>query len=402
MGIGGQDTGIERALSPVEVKAANELTRRWFTSRPRPPAAASGLGVWPLLATLATGASGETAAELLAAVGTDAGRAGSITGSLLSAARSSPGIGMALGVWAGSRITLDPDWVGALPVDAVGTLTGEPDTDEAMLNRWAREGTDGMIERMPLDLTQRIDVVLASAIMVRTKWVTEFSDITAQFRRGPWARLGQCRRLSNTIFDDVLRVSEDVSVLTVPGRDDVDVLLALGRNRLESKRVFDVLVDAAGDRAWGRSSVDMEPGEKAPGVKVDEYRSSQRQLGPEVGVQTVRFSVSADIDLAEDAAALGLVRACDEDRARFDRLAAEPTYVSQATQSCVATFGATGFEAAALTSMAMARAGSVPQMRHTHRRASIVFDRPFAYLARHRPSGLILMGGWVEEPERAA
>ncbi|WP_051325734.1 serpin family protein [Glycomyces tenuis] len=395
-------TAIERALKPREVRAANELTRRWFASRPHPPAAASGLGVWPLLATLATGASGETEAELLDAAGIEPERAGAIAGTLLGATRSSDAIRLALGVWAGSGITLDPDWVEALPVEAVGTLTGEPDADRATLDLWASEATDGMIERMPLDLTQRIDLVLASALMVRTRWATEFRDIATRFREGPWSGLGQCRVLANTIHDDVLRVTDDVAVLTVPGQGAVDVLLALGREGLEPGRVFDALVDAATDRTWGRSSEDMAPGEEAPGVTVTEYRSSQPQTAPEVGVQTVRFSVSADLDLSEDAAALGLVRASDEDRAEFDRLAADPTYLSQARQRCVATFSATGFEAAAVTAMAMARAAGIPQMKHTHRRASIVFDRPFAYLARHRPSGLLLVGGWVAEPERAA
>ncbi|WP_051393261.1 serpin family protein [Glycomyces arizonensis] len=395
-------TAIERAISPAEVRAANELARRWFASRPRPPAAAAGLGVWPLLTTLATGASGETRDELLDAAGIGPDRADSITGALLAAARTVPSIRLALGVWAGSEIALDPDWIAKLPANAIGTLTGEPDADKATLDLWASEETDGMIERMPLDLTQRIDLVLASALMVRTKWVTEFRDAAVPFRSGPWAGLGPCRVLSNTIHDDVLRVSEEAAVLTVPGHDGIDVLLGLGRDGLAPGEVMSTLFEAAGDRAWGRSSADMAVGEEAPGVTVSESRSSKPQTTPEVNVRTVRFSVSADLDLSEDAAALGLEYACDEDRAEFDRLAAEPTYVSQARQRCVAAFSATGFEAAAVTAMAMARMGGVAMKTvHWHREASIDFDRPFAYLARHRPSGLILVGGWVDEPERA-
>jgi hypothetical protein len=296
---------------------------------------------------------------------------------------------------------LDPEWVDKLPTDAVGTLTGRPDVDGAALDSWASEHTEGMIERMPVDLEQKIDLLLAGALMVRTTWVTEFAEDALEFRHGPWARLGPCRVLSNLIRDDVLRVTDEVSVLTVPGRDEIDVLLALGREDLAPERVFAALTDAANDPAWGRSSADMTAGERAPGVTVVEYQAPSPQTAPEVSVETIGFSVSSDLDLIEDASALGLERASDEERAEFDRLAHRPTYVSQARQSCVAEFSATGFEAAAVTTVAMLRAGAVLRTDHEHRQARIVFDRPFAYAARHRPSGLVLIGGWVAEPDRS-
>ncbi|GAB3228306.1 hypothetical protein GCM10027447_20360 [Glycomyces halotolerans] len=398
MGSGDGATAIGGALSSEEVSAANELTRRWFASRADPPAAASGLGVWPLLSTLATGAAGETRGELLEAAGVDPDRAAAIAPALLEAAGSAPALGLALGVWAGPEITLRPDWVDRLPAAAVGSLTGDAAVDGPALDRWASRGTDGMIERMPLDVTDRIDLVLATALMVRTTWITEFTDVPMHFRSGPWARLGRCRALTGLIRDDVLRVGDEASVLTVPGRDDVDVLLGLGREDLAPREVMSSLIDAADDIGWGRSATDMAVGERGPGVRVHEVRESEPQRGPEVEVQAVRFSVSAETDLLEDAAALGLERASDRRRAEFDRLAVEPVFVSQAKQRCVATFSATGFEAAAVTATAMRLAGAF-SMNHRHVRATVAFDRPFAYVARHRPSGLILVGGWVAEPE---
>jgi serine protease inhibitor len=78
-------------------------------------------------------------------------------------------------------------------------------------------------------------------------------------------------------------------------------------------------------------------------------------------------------------------------------MAAQRLYVSQARQSCTAVFSATGFEAAAVTAMGMAYMG-FPQQTHEHVRTVATFDRPFAYLARHRPSGLVLVAGWVAQP----
>ncbi|WP_051704143.1 serpin family protein [Glycomyces sp. NRRL B-16210] len=393
---------LREALTPAEVAAAGDLTRRWLTSRTELPAVASGLGVWPLLAVLATGADGATRDELLAAAGVDETRAASITGALLAAAANAPALGFALAVWAGGHLTLDPDWTAGLPGGAVGSLTGDRAADKAALDAWAAEHTGGLIDTMPLDFSQPIDLVLASALSVRTTWNTPFRDLETAFRSGPWSGLRRCRTLTTTLGEDLLRVGEDASVLTVPGDGDIDVLLALGREDLTPHAVMDALLDAASDPAWGRSSTELAVGERAVGVEVTEYLGARPQTGPELDVQTVRFRLDADLDLTEDAAALGLVDACDADRARFDRLAAQPVYVSQAKQACTAVFSATGFEAAAVTAIAMVRAASMASKpKHRRVKTSIRFDRPFAYLARHRPTGLVLIGGWVAEPERA-
>ncbi|GAA2135101.1 serpin family protein [Glycomyces algeriensis] len=397
----GTETTIQDALTKGETKAANELTRRWLTSRATLPAVSSGLGIWPLLAALATGAVGATRDELLTAAGIDAEQSAKLPAALLEAARSTPAIRLALAVWAGSRVTLDPEWTANLPVDAVGSLTGDAAADKAALDEWASRNTGGLIERMPLDFGQPIDLVLASALSVRTTWTTPFADAARAFKQGPWAGLGRCRALTATLRDDLLRVAADASVLTVPGDGDIDVLLGLGRDGLAPQAVMNALIDAATDLAWGRSSTGLAVGEWAVGVEVTEYQAVRPQTGPEVEVQTVRFKLDADLDLSEDAAALGLVTASDEDRAQFDRLAAEPVYVTQAKQTATSIFSATGFEAAAVTAIAMTRAAGFVKPKHRHVRASISFDRPFAYLARHRPSGLILIAGWVEEPERA-
>jgi serine protease inhibitor len=397
----GTETTLQSALTPAEVAAANELTRRWFASRPSLPAVASGLGIWPLLAALATGAVGETRDELLTAAGIDDNQAAKIPAGLLQAARSTPAIRLALAVWAGSRVTLDPEWTANLPTDAVGSLTGDAAADKAALDEWAARNTDGLIDHMPLDFGQPIDLVLASALSVRTTWATPFQDSGRVFKQGPWSSLGRCRALTAAFRDDLLRISDDASVLTVPGDGDIDVLLALGREDLAPQAVMNTLISASTDLDWGRSSTELAVGEQAVGVEVTETRSTQPQSGPEIDVQTVRFNLDSDIDLSEDAPALGLVIASDEDQARFDRLAAEPVYVSQAKQTATATFSATGFEAAAVTAIAMTRAAGFVKPQHRHVRTSVRFDRPFAYLARHRPSGLILIAGWVDSPEPA-
>ncbi|SDE54906.1 serpin family protein [Glycomyces harbinensis] len=399
------DSSRPELIAP-ETAAANDLTRRWLAARAEAPAVASGLGIWPLLCMLATGATGETRDELLAAAGVTLERAALAPKALLDAAETTASIRLALGVWAGERVTLDPEWVAGLPSGTADSLTGVPAVDKAALDAWAAEHTDGLIPEMPLDFSKPVDIALASALLVRTRWLTPFTEGQWAFASGPWSELGRCRTLTTMLRDDVLRISDDASVLTIPGDGDIDVLLCIGREDLAPQQVLTTLIDAATAPDWGRSATALEPGDQAVGVTAIEYMGSSPQTGPEVRVQTVGFQLDADLDLGQDAAALGLTLATDKDRARFGRLAVpnEPgarLYVSQAKQTATATFSATGFEAAVITAMAMEAFGGVPVFDHRHRAAEIRFDRPFAYLARHRTSGLVIVAGWVDRPEAA-
>jgi serine protease inhibitor len=387
---------LQDALAPDEITAANELTRRWLTGRADVPAAASGLGIWALLAALATGAVGDTRDELLAAAGLDLAQAAHVLGALIDATRSDPAISLALGAWAGPRIALDPEWVAGMPISAVGSLSGDADTDRAVLDAWANRNTGGLIKRMPIDLSLPIDLLLASALLVRTTWITPFEEVHAPFSSGPWAGRGQV--LAGLYRDDVLRVGADAAVLTVRGGDDIDVLLGLGRVEAPPQQVVSALIDAAVEPRWGRPGSELS--EAAPHLGVDfvEYADEHPQTAPETSALVPAFSLSSDLDLLEDAAVLGLESASDDRRARFDRIAAQALSVGQGRQACTAVFSATGFEAAAVTAFGMDWMGGPPPLTHQHVCVRATFDRPFAYLARHRPSGLVLVAGWVAEP----
>jgi serine protease inhibitor len=390
-----EQTTLQDALNADEIAAANELTRRWLTGRAEVPAVASGLGIWPLLAVLATGAVEATLDELLEAAGLDIGQAADVPAALLDAVKSAPALNLALAAWAGPRVTLDPDWIGGLPVDAIGALTGDAAVDKPALDAWASRNTGGLIERMPVNLDEPIELLLASALSVRTTWRTPF-DERAPFRSGPWKDAGTV--LTACYREAVLRVSADTAVLTVPGGDDIDVLLALGLETTPPQDVLSTLIDAAADPAWGRPASELTAEAQPIGVTLLEYPSPQPQTGPETNAIVPAFQLDSDLDLLEDAASLGLELASDDEFAQFDRLAAQRLYVSQAKQTCTAVFSATGFEAAAVTAFGMDWMGAAPpQEMHRHRAVVVTFDRPFAYLARHRPSGLILIAGWVSE-----
>ncbi|MEU6859209.1 serpin family protein [Glycomyces sp. NPDC046736] len=392
---------LEDALTPADVVAANALTKRWLLSGDDVPAAASGLGVWALLAVLATGAVEDTEEELLAALGIPAERAAAVPAALLDGLRATESIRLAVAAWADATLMLDADWVASLPADVVGVFTGDAVADEAALDAWAARNTQGLIEKMPLDLDATVMLVLASALSVRTEWLTTFENHYDRIAEGPWAHFDRPKLLTAEYCEPVLRVGANASVLTVPGEDDVDVLLAIGRPDTTPSEVAARLLAAANDPDWGRAAADLAPGGTGPGVRVVETYEAHPQTAPETIAYTAAFEVAADLDLLTDAGALGLELASDLDLARFDRLAAQALYVSQAKQTCVASFDATGFDAAAVTGFGMAFMGGLPpepEQTHRHVKAVVSFDRPFAYLARHRPTGLVLVAGWVAEP----
>ncbi|MGZ0148139.1 serpin family protein [Kribbella sp. WER1] len=104
------------------------------------------------------------------------------------------------------------------------------------------------------------------------------------------------------------------------------------------------------------------------------------------------FEIDADHDLLQHREVFGLTAAADPRRGHFPGLSPQPLAIDQARQVVMARFSATGFEAAAVTAMAVA-AGAAPTV--TARALSVNLDRPFGFVAVHRPTGVPVVAGWV-------
>ena len=72
--------------------------------------------------------------------------------------------------------------------------------------------------------------------------------------------------------------------------------------------------------------------------------------------------------------------------------------VSDGVQEVLARFFAEGFEAAAVTAFGMIPTGGATRQRYEVKLVDVTFDRPFGFLAVHRPSGLAVVAGWVSSP----
>ncbi|GAB4055233.1 serpin family protein [Catellatospora paridis] len=375
------------------VAGANALTRRWVASiDPDGSVAVSGAGVWPLLAYLAPAAGGDGRDELTSAVGLSADEAAAGAAALVELLQSTPGLRAAIGAWVHPELKLRPQWSDSLPPGAVGVL-GE----QAVLDAWVREQTDGLLDRMPLTIDPETLLVLASALVARTRWIEPFADGMLRPEAGPWSgrRLAGLHR--TTADRDLLAVYETpagpVTVLTVEGADGIDVDLVIGLPDAPAAAVLAAGVDAPSAVPSRRGSQFAEA-DTAPGVTVG--TGYDHDDTPRLLASLPRFTVTSSHDLLAHADVFGLRTVSDLSSQRLPGVSDFPLGVGAAAQDLTASFTADGFEAAVVTAFDM-RAGGAPSGRPLQVR--LLLDRPFGFVARHRSSGLVLVAGWVAQGE---
>jgi hypothetical protein len=356
----------------VDAQQISRLTAQWVRQLPGEESTVlSGLGVWPLLAILADLANEPARSELRAAAG--AQYEGLLAGT--------PELRMALGLWTRPDVPLEPGVDKVLPPEMRGVLTSQEVLDE-----WVVEQTDGLLRRMPVELTDEVLLVLASALAVKTRWQLPFhedarlvSDRLVRWLTRSDYDLSSVRRHDST--------AGPLTVVTVLGEGEIDVRLVVGepgRGRTE------VLAAALEVDDEGVGGGELLAGQDAPAVSVIESISPT----PTAILSMPYFEVEVEHDLLAHAEVFGLVAATDTTRGHFPGLSSRPLAVNQAKQAVMARFSAKGFEAAAVTAMAMV-AGSAPMPGG--KALLISLTQPFGFIAVHRPTGIPLVAGWVTE-----
>ncbi|CAL9641419.1 hypothetical protein SUDANB120_06356 (plasmid) [Streptomyces sp. enrichment culture] len=387
------------------VRAVNRLTGCWaeaaVAADGRTGTVLTAAGVWPLLALLADGAGGPARTELAGALGIPAERAAGAARELLAALGRVRGLEAATGLWARADLPLDPEWEARLPDGARGRLGGDPAADRGLLDEWAAERTGGLIERMPVELTEATRLVLASALALRLRWIRPFREWPGSFQEGPWAGREVLRLLRTTSLLHRVRVAGTpagpVTVLELVGDGGVDVHLVLGAADAPAGQVLAGGIAAATRAVPSVDGFSLPEGVPGPGLRVGVGAAYRPE--PRLSVDTVAFSVDAEHDLLEHAGLFGLETACTRAAAgHFPGVSREPLLIDSGRQAAVARFHAKGFEAAAVTAFAAVGAGLLPSPPYRVRTVDVRFDRPFGFLAVQRSSRLVLAAGWVAEP----
>jgi len=390
---------------PDAITASNALTARWAATCDGTSSVLSGLGVWPLLALLVDAADGPARSELAVAAGTGTGtgteQGADAARGLVDLLGEAPAIHAALGLWTHRDLPLNEPWVRSLPDATHELLSGDLVADKDALDAWASKHTNELIRKMPVTLTADVLLVLASALAVRTTWPKAFTDGPHRVAAGPWAgrTIAALSRTSPDV-DQVAVTATDNGPLTtvrVAGSDDIDVHLLLGEPNRSAGDIITAGIRAVTEPAPLSTGAQWAPGDwPGPGIAI---RHSASLARPSLLLHACRFTVRASHDLLKRAELFGLRSATDTSRGHFPGISPQPLAISQARQDAVAIFSATGFEAAAVTAISMVASGMVRAEGATL--VEVTFDRPFGFLAVHRPSRLVLVAGWVAEPEPA-
>lgn len=375
-------------ISPA-VHAANNLTAQWCGRLGGEDFVVSGAGLWPLLALLASAADETAAAELAAAIGRPASSAQQDALEVISILRAGASTTAALGLWTREGIALHERWASGLPAGVVGTLT-----DQEALDRWAAGETAGLIEKFPLEINPGTMMVLASALAAKVKWRRPFESHPRSGHKS-WDDPGIPAEqwLSRTTYElsEAAVLDGTVTRVIVEGDGDVDVHLLLG-----DSQPADVIAAGLRELSGEANVCPAAELDNGPGLTVS--RKEAWRPNDMLHVRLPSFEVEVRHDLMKQADMFGLRTVSDPVTSHLLLLSPAPLFVSEGAQSVLARFFAEGFEAAAVTAFGLAATGAPPEDRYMITYVDVDVDRPFGFIAVHRPSRLAVVAGWVNSP----
>lgn len=367
---------------------------------------ASPLGAWLLLALCAPAASGAQRRELVDVLGCEPEEAAAFAAGLLEAPH--PLVSAAAAVWNKAGWG-DEQWLARLPaIVERGPIPSQDDAD-----RWAREHTLGLIERFPLEITDEIYLLLATALATKVSWDRPF-ELAPGSALGSASRWGQqlehvlASTLGHQAFVASTSQAGDAAVHLGWARDGLLVVSVIAAADVPAGEVLASAHELAIDLALGRpvpkrSLFDL-PLEDGPLWSVHEEMSPAgpgercRAFLPAWEAHSMHDLADPLLGFATAAAALG----------KGDQWAAG--------QAAIARYTRVGFEAAAVTAMMFATSRPAPGLRRT---AELRFCHPYAVIAvaaddsaRREPgaagawsgrwNGVPVFSAWVAKPREAA
>lgn len=367
---------------------ADGMTARLATTH----AVTSPLGLWLLLALLAPAATGADRADLEDALGTDADDAHARAAELLRA--DHPAVATAAAVWSRPEL-LDAARFAAWAATLPAVVETGPVPDQEGADAWARARSLGLVDHFPVAVARDTAAVLASAVATRVAWAEPFDEVPAAALGGPFgSQVASALRAPASHTRAIVRTAAagDVVVHAASSGTGLLVVSAIADPDVAPPAVHVAARQAAaqlrGDREAGAERVSLFDLPLGAGHAWTLAETTEERFGARgdtdetVDVVMAAWEARSDHDLADVPGAGPAARTLGT----LLRADAGPAEV-EARQAAAATFGREGFEAAAVTGIAM-RAGAAPVARRVrHRTAHATFHRPHAVLAVARNRG---------------
>ncbi|MFJ3324708.1 serpin family protein [Streptomyces griseus] len=331
----------------------------------------SPAGLWLALAAVAAGARGATAAELRALLGTADQEAAPVVTAVARELAETGALGVATRVW--SRVPVLRAYREALPDVRFGPM------DPAAVDAWVREATGGLVERLPLEITDEILLALVNVLALKARWEKPFEAWRTQdlpFTDAAGAVTPVPTMFAHVPLSDAWTVGGAyvVELRCAPepdGGPGARVRLVLGEPGAGAGRVLPV--------GWAP---------RASGAPLDTER---------VTIGLPRLALRTRVAVTRQLPALGIRLAASDD-ADFSGLSPEPLTISDVVQEAVLKVAEEGVEAAAVTVVAMAPAGAAPRPQRVHH---IAFDRPFGVVVLAGSEDVPLFTGWQADAPAA-
>lgn len=354
---------------------------------------ASPLGAWLVLALVADAARGPEADRLDAVLGMPTADAARFARELLDDPH--PAVAAAAAAWTGEGPSdAATQWLAALPA----TVARGAVPSQAAADAWAREHTFGLIDRFPIETGADWMCVLASALATRISWSRAFETTSSEVFRSAWRdRVKSVLRTPDRGHECAIarhRGAGAVGVHRVHA-DGLDVTSVIAAPDVPSDRVLAVAHAAAQDRIDRLSLFDLALGD-GPAWTITESEGEEGMERAEAVLPA--WSATSEHDLRPPSLGFG------DAAGVLGRLFGGTEW--EAVQAATARYHRTGFEAAAVTAVAVRLSMRVPRPG-LQRNAQLRFERPYAVVATVASggsspwAGLPVFSAWVTEPDEA-
>lgn len=373
---------------------------------------ASPLGAWLMVALAAGATRGAERRAIADVLGMDVDAAANVAADLLG--NPHPAVGSAAGLW----VTRDvhsaglPDserlraWLGRVPeVVDTGAVPAQP-----ALDAWARRGSLGMIEQFPVTVGNDTMALLATVLATKVSWREPFRVVAANELGGPDSLAGRNQfalRTPDTGHEQCIVATPDIG----------DVALHVGSTHT-GLAVYSVAADPAVPQAKVLATAYTLACDHALGRPIANRSLFDLPLGRtalwEI-TETAEMVTSPDGRQERCTAVLPAWSARDEHNLNRDALGVPALalslakalglseYAVVAKQVAVAKYDRCGFEAAAVSAMAVLLGCAMPSPG-TLRVADLRFANPYAVVAvvdarkgegGKRWAGLPVFSAWV-------
>lgn len=346
--------------------------------------ACSGLGLWNVVAVLASGADGATADELASLTGVPTDRAAAAVTGLDADVDAVDGVAHALGMW--SQVPTYRAWREELPTVGVAHLGDDTD-----LAAWVAERTGGAFPGFDLTIPPGALLVLADLIRVKVTWADAFGKEGTRYRafRAPGGDADVSTMTKTDATDRLAVVGRTLTydVPTTAGEGPATVMrFAIGAVDASPAEVIGDIVAPHQQRrplsacTWSDLPDDATTGSDRPPGSFHQFT-----------VFLPKFATTTSLDLLSLLDVLG-ARRFQTDHAELTRMSPEPLMVGQALQDSEVKLDEVGVEATIITSIRMVGG------REKSPDLKVFFDRPFGYALLTEDTGVPLFAGWVADP----